>query len=287
MTELSDDLLVAYVDGGLQRAQRLAVEKVLGQDEVLAARVDALKEAHSRLESAFDAILAGATGDVMAQMPVLPPRPVKPRGNALTKVGMAIAGVGLALAALVAGYGWPLVNPDGEERRHIIPIVAGAENWKDQVLQAQSLLARASVEVSPESQANQDLLQLQLAQALGPGARLPDLKAAGFNFMRGQLLSFRGRPLAQILYLGAAKPPLALYAMREDGEGADANPAFREFGTLGSVSWNEGGMSYLLAGEEAEQTLRRLAETIRRDRPAAAVPANSPAASDPVVTGSN
>ena len=59
MTELSDELLVAYVDGQLARAQTKAVEKVLKQDEVIARRVDALKEAHSRFESAFEAILAG------------------------------------------------------------------------------------------------------------------------------------------------------------------------------------------------------------------------------------
>ena len=114
MTELSDDLLVAYVDGRLQHAQSLAVEKVLEQDEVLAARVDALREANARLESAFDAILSGAVGDVMAAVPVPPPRPVAPRQTGLTKVGIGVAGVGLALLALVAGYGWPLVGEDSE-----------------------------------------------------------------------------------------------------------------------------------------------------------------------------
>ena len=39
MTELSDELLVAYVDGQLARAQTKAVEKVLKQDEVIARRV--------------------------------------------------------------------------------------------------------------------------------------------------------------------------------------------------------------------------------------------------------
>ncbi len=283
MTELSDDLLVAYVDGELARAQSLAVEKVLEQDEVLAARVDALKEAHRRLEAAFDAILAGATGDVMAQVPVLPPRPVKPRGNLLTKVGIAIAGVGLLLAVLVAGYGWP----DREERLPLSSATAVAEDWRHQVLRAQSLLARASVEVSPESQANEDLVQLQLAQALGPAAKLPDLRAEGFKFVRGQLLSFKGRPLAQILYLGAERAPLSLYVTLDEDEAADAGLAFRKMSPLGAISWSDGGLSYLLAGEEDEGTLRRLAEAIKRGSPPGSVTGASSPASDPVVTGSN
>jgi anti-sigma factor RsiW len=283
MTELSDDLLVAYVDRELARAQSLAVEKVLGQDEVLAARVDALKEAHRRLEAAFDAILAGATGEVMTQVPVLPPKPVGQRGNALSKVGIAIAGVGLLLAALVAGFGWP----DREERVPPSSATAVAEDWRQQVLRAQLLLARASVEVSPESQANQDLVQLQLTQALGPGAKLPDLKAEGFEFVRGQLLSFMRRPLGQILYLGVARGPLAFYVAPNDDKAGDDDLAFREMGPLGAVSWSHDGVSYLLAGEEDEGTLRRLAAAIARgSSPGAATGASSPPP-DPLVTGSN
>jgi anti-sigma factor RsiW len=283
MTELSDDLLVAYVDGELARAQSLAVEKVLAQDEVLAARADALKEAHGRLEAAFDAILAGAVGEVMAQVPVLPPRPVKPRGNLLTKVGIAIAGVGLLLAALVAGYGWP----DRDERLPLSSATAVAEDWQHQVLRAQLLLARASVEVSPESQANQDLVQLQLAQALGSAAKLPDLGAEGFKFVRGQLLSFRGRPLGQILYLGAERAPLSLYITPDEDEATDTDPAFRKMSPLGAVSWNDNGVAYLLAGEEDEGTLRRLAEAIKRGSPPGTATGASSPQSDPVVTGSN
>jgi anti-sigma factor RsiW len=39
MTELSDELLVAYVDGQLARKQTRAIDKVLEQDDVLDARV--------------------------------------------------------------------------------------------------------------------------------------------------------------------------------------------------------------------------------------------------------
>ena len=105
MTELSDELLVAYVDGQLAREQTRAVDKVLEQDDVIARRVDALKEAHGRFESAFEAILAGELIEVLAA-PMLPPRVNRKRGNGLAKVGLAIVGVGIVLAALVGGYGW-------------------------------------------------------------------------------------------------------------------------------------------------------------------------------------
>jgi anti-sigma factor RsiW len=78
MTELSDELLVAYVDGQLARDQTRAVDKVLDQDDVVARRVEALKQAHSRLEFAFEAILAGEVSELMANAPSLPP-PVRRR----------------------------------------------------------------------------------------------------------------------------------------------------------------------------------------------------------------
>ena len=42
MTELSDELLVAYVDGQLAREQTRAIDRVLEQDEVGARRLDVL-----------------------------------------------------------------------------------------------------------------------------------------------------------------------------------------------------------------------------------------------------
>ena len=108
MTELSDELLVAYVDGQLVREQTRAVDKVLEHDDVVARRVEALKDAHGRFESAFEAILAGELIEILA-VPMLPPRVKRKRGNGLAKIGVAVVGIGIALAALVGGYGWPLV----------------------------------------------------------------------------------------------------------------------------------------------------------------------------------
>ena len=105
MTELSDELLVAYVDGQLAREQTRAIDKVLEQDEVVARRLDALKEAHGRLEAAFEAILAGEMVEVLVS-PTLPPPIKRKRRISLPWIGLFVVGIGIALAALVGGYGW-------------------------------------------------------------------------------------------------------------------------------------------------------------------------------------
>ncbi len=104
MTELSDELLVAYVDGQLARKQTRAVDMVLDQDDVLAARVDALKHAHARLEAAFETVLAGEEKEVSAT-----PVP-RPDGFWISWFAVKVTATSLSSAALsalaLAGYAW-------------------------------------------------------------------------------------------------------------------------------------------------------------------------------------
>ena len=53
MTELNDELLVAYVDGQLAEDQSKAIERVLEEDQVAAERVEALRAANAHLETAL------------------------------------------------------------------------------------------------------------------------------------------------------------------------------------------------------------------------------------------
>jgi anti-sigma factor RsiW len=276
MTELSDELLVAYVDGQLARKQSLAVDKVLEQDDVIARRVEALKDAHSRLEAAFEAILAGEEADAVAQ-----PAPRAPglfiSWSALVQGGLATAGIGVALVLLGAGFGWPLSMPErAADMTHVGSI---ARNWQEEVARAQALIGRDTLEVGLDSQRNPDLMAFQLAQAVGPNLMLPDLRPQGFRFKKAQLLRFDAEPLAQLSYLGASGAPLALYVKR--GEGS-STPAFKQYGAIGSVAWAQDGMAYLLAGTESELSLLRLADAIRTEPKAPAVEAKPAKAAPPL-----
>jgi len=263
MTELSDELLVAYVDGQLARKQTGAIEKVLEQDDVIAKRVDALKDAHSRLEAAFEAILAGEEAD--AEASAMPPGPgLFIPWDTLAKTGLAAAGMVAALVLMIAGYGWPLAMPDFARLSFgtANPDYVGSllPSWQEEAARAQALLSRATLEVGLDSQGNRDLTSFQLAQAIGPSLEVPDLASHGFAFKRAQLLQFGDAPLAQILYLGSGGAPLALYARKGEG---NFPPSFKRYGDIGGVGWSQGGVSYLLAGEQQEASLLSLAEAIR------------------------
>jgi anti-sigma factor RsiW len=257
MTELSDQLLVAYVDGQLARKQTRAVEKVLDQDDVLAARVDALKHAHARLEAAFEAILAGEEVDVSAASAPVEDGLFIPWSIAK----MALAGLGLAaaLALAVAGHGWPLSLPGGSPQTALS--AAGISgDWQEDAARAQALLSRQSLEVGLESQANYDLVAFQLAHILDANLKFPNLAAQGFRFVRAQMLRYGNAPLIQILYLSARGAPLALYAKK--GKGSEMlTPG--QYGTIRTVAWAEVGVSYLLAGEVDDALLMRIARRVK------------------------
>jgi anti-sigma factor RsiW len=272
MTELSDELLVAYVDGQLARAQTKAVEKVLKQDEVIARRVDALKEAHSRFESAFEAILAGELNEITlrADPYVRTTEPVAAQAK-----GRPIASVVLiAILAALAGYAVPIILPELTPVRYVLPKQTARLpiSWQDDVARMQSLLTRSSLEVGLTSQGNRDLVAFELAQAIGPALKVPNLDPQGLKLVRGQLLQYRGKPLGQILYLGARGAPVALYALPSD---STSEPEFTMAGDVGLVSWSEGGISYLLAAEADEDFLVRTAEKIRNE-PLDEIPAPPP-----------
>ena len=263
MTELSDELLVAYVDGQLARKQTQAVEKVLEQDDVIAKRVTALRHAHSRLEAAFDALLAGEEADALANLSPHPPG-FFVAWSTLGKVTLASAGLVAACLMMLAGFGWPLTAP-----QFASPSSVGADpeyvgsvppSWHEDAARAQSLLSRASLEVGLESQGNADLVAFQLAQAIGSNLAVPDLTGQGLRFTRAQLLRSGGKPLALYARKSAATEP----------------PSFRRYGALGGVAWSQDGVAYLLAGDGDETSLLRLANAIRLEKLAKAPPAFSP-----------
>jgi len=268
MTELSDELLVAYVDGQLARKQARAVEKVLDQDDVIAKRAHALREAHARLERAFDAILAGDEAEIssLASAPA-PVSVTAPATNVRqSRWSLRIIGATFAVAVVAGALGWLGATFDVVKllRPGTTPVPVGLATipWAEQASQAHALISRDTVEVALESQANREFVNLQLAREIAPMLKFPDLEAQGFEFVRAQLLRDGAQPLGLILYLPKEGAPLGLYVKR--GHVAEL-PVWRQEGRITSVGWSEAGVTYLLVGEQRQDLLLRLTEKIRHE----------------------
>lgn len=273
MTELSDELLVAYVDGQLAHDQSKAVERVLEHDEVAAQRVEAMRAAHSRLEAAFEAMLANELA-TMTAVPGEQANEAAPagarsvfsvlrRGGAIAVVGGAIC---LLMAGAVAGYALRATpEPDALVPSARVPLVTGAalaRDWQDDLIIAHALFSRHSLTVGLESQGNIDLLRFHLGNVIGTEVHIPDLGPAGLTFKRAQILNRQDKAIAQLAYLPLKGEPVALYLQWD--KGTDSAPAFSRTDGLAAAQWRQRNLTYFLVGAMQLPAMEKLAAYTRR-----------------------
>lgn len=277
MTELNDELLVAYVDGQLAKDQSKAIERVLEEDDVAARRVEALRTANTHLETAFEAMLAGQ------------PIPV-PAAEAGTQGGagrtlfslfrrsaaFAWVGFGCLLGGAAGGFIlYDLIAADPFTAAAVAPAQGAAKPappgartapapvqpaWADDVAHAHALLSPETFSFGLESEGNMDLTGFQISKTLGTSLSVPDLSGEKLIFQRAQMLQRDGRPFAQIAYLSESGVPVALYATVRTGVPEPLK--LDEKQGIGLASWTQGELSLLLAGDLPDARLQKLAGAV-------------------------
>ncbi|MDH3579490.1 MAG: hypothetical protein OEM91_02540 [Hyphomicrobiales bacterium] len=273
MTELSDELLVAYVDGQLAHDQSKAIEQVLEKDEVAARRVEAMRVANTRLEAAFEAMLANEvtalTGRLGEEVGTQDLVAGAGKSSVFRQFGLvAIIGgaISLVLAGAVGGYALRGA-PDAAALvpQAAVPIVTGALSrraWQDDIIIAHALYGRDTLTIALESQKNLDLVRFQLSNAIGTDIFIPDLGDVGLVFKRAQILNRGDSNVAQIAYLPETGDPVALYARYD--EGTDTEIAGRQMDGVSAGQWRQQKVTYLLVGRMPLPQMDLLAAKVRQ-----------------------
>ena len=287
MTELNDELLVAYADGQLAKDQSKAVERVLEEDQVAAQRVEALRAANAHLETQFEAMLAGEPVPGVST-DISTPAPAKGLRRVLGRAVLFIwVGFGCLLGGAAAGYILhdqilpkeiqivqlpappappappPLPAPDPIVIR-IPPLPVPPVTWQDDAARSYALLNRETFNLGLDASSNPDLVAFQLGKALRADFAIPDLSAANLTFERGQLLQRDGAPLAQISYLPETGAPVVLFVLA--GKAKALALAEKKIDGVPVAIWREENLSFLLAGDLPQEKLHSLAATIQAQR---------------------
>ena len=275
MTELNDELLVAYVDGQLAKDQSKAVERVLEEDQVAAQRVEALRAANVQLETAFEEMLSGepisvASPEITESGDSVPVR--RTFARKLLRAGLVTwVGFGCLLGGAAAGFilydqiaGEPVqvvaAPPLPPPAPAVVMIAPPAPTLQGDLATAHTLLSRDTFSVSLEAQGDPDLVSFQISKVLGETLAIPDLTGENLTFQRAQMLQRGGAPMAQIAYLPESGGPVALYV--KSSKGIAQNLKFEEFGDVSIASWAQGNLFFLLAGELPRQRLETLAKAV-------------------------
>ncbi len=275
MSQLSDELLIAYLDGQLGAPQAKSVERMISGSEELRARVERLKTTQSYLIQTFET-LARRTRTAQRPQRATPGRergkaPQMRGGGIPLQAGdagaaprrsaakMLIWACVLSVFAAVIGYGagkWMRLNSSPSVEKIDARVPAPANQWAADVARLHSHFTIASVAADPQSQTNRDLVELQLSRILNKPLQVPSFPDHQLTFRRGQVLSYRSSRMMQLSYAGADGALVSLYVM---SGGPDSGLSAVGQRDVNSVHWSADGVRYVIAGALPETALRALA----------------------------
>lgn len=266
MTELSDELLMAYIDGQLDKPQASVVGHMLHRDGELAQRVRRMQETQARFLELFGALVR--EGQATA------PRDARANAGRANQVvgdpsGFVTAGVAALLVVFGASLGFTTAYFSGVSRQATASTAENGApmppaNWSEDIAELHAYFTAETLTASRDSQANPDVVRFQLAKLSSQAVLLPDFSQSGLRFVRGQMLSYRGSRLMQLVYTGKSDPLVAVYVTGGDGE-SPVSPG--RFGDVKTVSWSAGGLRYLIAADMTQEALRALAAIAQSQLP--------------------
>jgi anti-sigma factor RsiW len=239
---ITDEELVAYLDGAINPMRRSAIDATLAHDRSLGIRLAHLDIDKNALRAAFDAVAAAAPVDrLRAQFdrPFAPPR--RQRDSARWA---AIA----AALVLAAALGYDLGSGD---------LVGSASDWHVAIADYQSLYTAETLAPIASDPAKQRRDVADITRKLGLPIAFEALQVPGLDFKRAQLLAFEGRPLVQFAYLDPAGIPVAFCATRS----GDADSPIRtgRFHGLDAAFWTRNGYGFIVIGATQAETLQKAA----------------------------
>jgi anti-sigma factor RsiW len=254
MTELSDELLMAYIDGQLDRPQASVVGHMLSRDGELARRVRRMQESQAKFLALFGALVREGAA---AKPSRSGSRGARQDQGFADPSGFVTAGVAALLVVFGASLGFTTAYYSGISREASAgEVQMPPADWAQDIAELHAFFPAETLTASRDSQANPDVVKFQLAKLSSRPTVLPDFSQHGLRFVRAQMLSYRGNKLMQIVYTGKSDPLVALYITAGDGELA-VSPG--RFGDVKTISWGRDGLRYLIAADMTHEALRALA----------------------------
>lgn len=239
---ITDEELVAYLDGDVHPVRRSEIDAALAQDGRLGTRLGDLDIDKDAIRVAFDAVATAAPVDrLRARLAGHVAPPPRRRGGRRWPAIAATLVMGVAL-----GYVIGLSN-----------IGRPAKTWHGAIADYQALYTGATLARVPTDPVKQRQDVAAVSEQLGLPIQLEALQVPGLDYKRAQLLSFKGRPLAQFVYLDSAGVPVAFCATPTGDR--DRPITIGTFHGLGAAFWSKNGRGFIVIGAAQAGTLQRAA----------------------------
>jgi anti-sigma factor RsiW len=228
MIDLTDEILVAYVDGELSEEIRLQVESLIARDAEAQSKMKDFRDTAALLRLAFsEPEQAGNVVHLQA----------RPRKNYLPRrswTGSAAAAA--AVIVFLAGSGFIITRG-----------VADRADFMADVAAYHSVYAKETEHLTEVPASRKDHIEEWLGSRVGRTLTVPDLTGEGWAFEDGRLLAEGDKPIAELLYTAPGRQPIALCITHSDQP--ESLPARYDPGHgMNAVAWDAGGHLYIIVG---------------------------------------
>ncbi len=283
MTHLSDEFLLAYLDGQLEKAQTAEVSQLAGSNPEVSRRVARLKRTQAQLMETLGGFAReeievphGALqlegGDAKAKVKAaVPARAAEAAQNRPGTAGRTLLVTVVFAAGLLGGYGATFLIP---QQAPLPPKIADRPlaalftpaSWSADIAKFHSFFPKEMLTPHPDAIANPEFIRFQLSKISAKALTPPDFTHQGFALFRGQSLKYNQDNMMQLPYSSKTEPPLTLYVLPADGYSDSAVNA-QAFGSYRAVSWVSDRVRFLLTAEKNEEDLKVLAVIAQSQMP--------------------
>jgi anti-sigma factor RsiW len=283
MTQLSDEFLLAYLDGQLERGQSADVSQLASANAEISRRVARLKRTQTQLVEGFGAFareeialpkISDDAEEKTARRSATPPRapaaaaPAPKEPDAVKKMLFVFA---VFAGGVLGGYGATLLSapraplPPKDMDRPPSATIPPA-SWSSDVARFHSFFPKETLTPYPDAITNPELIRFQLSKITAKALLPPDFSRQGYALFRGQTFNYRQDRMMQLTYSSKTEPPLTLYALPAS-EPADSSIAVQAQGANKSAHWVSDHVRFLLTAEKTEEDLRVLATLAQAQMP--------------------
>ncbi len=280
MTHLSDEFLLAYLDGQLEKGQTAEVSQLAGTNPEVSRRVARLRRTQAQLMETLGGfareeieVPRGAlqleNGDVQAKAPV--PAKTGDAGHKKPRAArQALLATVFLASGLLGGYWGASLIP---RQAPLPPKIADRPpaalftpaSWSADIAKFHSFFPKEML-THPDANRNPEFIRFELSKISAKALTPPDFTHQGFTLFCGQSLKYNQDNMMQLTYSSKTEPPLTLYVLPADGY-SDSGVNAQSFGSYRAVSWVSDRVRFLLAAEKNEEDLKVLAVIAQSQMP--------------------
>ena len=275
MTHLSDEFLLAYLDGQLEHRQAAEVSQLAADNAEVSRRLLRLKRTQAQIAETFGNF---AREEIALPRSALNFDEPDAKGSGVKHAKRQAGGLRQFLfvsavfaGGLLGGYGATVLKgrnaPNFAKDNDRAPAsLASAPSWSADISRFHSFFPRETLTPYPDAIANADLIRFQLSKITGKPLSPPDFSHQGFTLYRGQTFNYRQDRMMQLAYSSKTEPPLVIYVLPAP-DVAETGFSAQAFGSNKTVSWVADRVRFLLTGEKNEEDLKVLAALAQSQMP--------------------